>query len=135
MPLTMQEYFNNTVQNILTSINCIMKQLIIKIQDHDTLKGKEKNALGICYIDEKLITIDEFFVEECYKYFYLDIFSTWELGSGYTLEYVICHELAHFSYERHGKKHTELTNRLLAKVGQPGKYYDYLHKKFKKQFK
>jgi len=56
---------------------------------------------------------------------------TWELGSVDTLEHVICHELAHIIQWRHCKKHTEITNRLLSKVRQPEKYYQYLHKKFK----
>jgi len=129
MSVTMQEYFTNTVQKVISSIGCTMQVNIIML-DHDTLKGKAKRALGIYWNDEiNTITINEYFVEECYTYFELDsIISTWELGSGYTLEHVICHELAHIEYLRHGKKHTELTNRLLSKVGQPEKYYQYLHK-------
>jgi hypothetical protein len=97
--------------------------------DHDKLKGQAKKAIGIAYTNDNLITIDNFFVEECYKYFELnDIMSTWELGSHYTLEYVICHEIAHFSEARHGKKHTELTNRLLNKVELPQKYYEYIER-------
>jgi len=136
MPLTMQEYFNQTVHKVMSSIGCTM-QIPITILDHETLKGKDKHALGLCWKNEEnntySITIDEFFVKECYLYFELNspIGLTWELGSGDTLEKVICHELAHVEYWRHGKKHTELTNRLLSKVGQPEKYYQYLHKKFR----
>ncbi|HBY21088.1 MAG TPA: hypothetical protein DEG71_08785 [Clostridiales bacterium] len=132
MSLTMQEYFNQTVQKVLTSIKCTLN-ISITIMDHETLKDKAKHALGICWETEKgyYITIDEFFVEECYKYFELDTFSTWVLGSGWTLEHVICHELAHTQIWRHGKKHTELTNRLLSKVKLPEKYYEYLHKKYR----
>jgi len=132
--ISMQEYFNNTVQKVLTSIECTM-QISITILDHDTLKGKAKKALGICWEQNNIysITIDEFFVKECYLYFELNspVGMTWELGSNWTLEHVICHELAHTQIWRHGKKHTELTNRLLAKVKQPEKYYQYIHKKFK----
>jgi len=133
MTISMQEYFNNTVQKVLSSIGCTM-EIPITILDHETLKGKDKYALGLCWKDEVNntynITIDEFFVKECYLYFELNsiVGLTWELGSGDTLEHVICHELAHVEYWRHSKKHTELTNRLLAKVGQPEKYYQYLHK-------
>jgi len=133
MQITIQEYFNQIVQKVLTSIKCTLN-ISITIMDHDTLRGKAKQALGICYEIEEYkyrITIDEFFVEECYKYFELDTFSTWVLGSGWTLEHVICHELAHTQVWRHGKKHTELTNRLLSKVKLPEKYYQYLEKKYK----
>jgi len=132
----MQEYFTKTVQKVLTSIGCTM-EIPITILDHETLKGKDRQALGLCWKDEVNntynITIDEFFVKECYLYFELNsiVGMTWELGSGDTLEKVICHELAHVGHWRHGKKHTELTNKLLSKVGQPEKYYQYLHKKFR----
>jgi len=62
MPLTMQEYFNNTVQKVLTSIGCTM-EISITILNHETLKGKEKRAIGLCWKDENNtynITIDEF---------------------------------------------------------------------------
>lgn len=128
--ITEQEYFNQTVQKVLTQIDCIM-DINITILDHDTLTGKHKNALGICYRDDNdnyQITIDEFFVQECYKYFVLNQYwNTWELD-GKTLEEIICHELAHVQEWRHGKKHTQLTRELLSMVELPKKYYQYLNK-------
>jgi hypothetical protein len=129
--MTQQEYFDQTVSKVLTQIGYTMN-ISITILDHETLPGKHKNALGVChnYFDNYHITIDQFFVEECYKYFVLNDITglTWELN-GETLEQVICHELAHTQIWRHGKKHTELTNRLLSKVTLPEKYYRYLKKK------
>ena len=134
MSLTMQEYFDQTVQKVISSIGCTL-DVPITILDHETLKGKEKRSIGLCWQenDKYYITIDEFFVKECYLYFELNSLAglTWELGSCDTLEKVICHELAHTQIWRHGKKHTELTNRLLSKVKLPEKYYEYLHKKYR----
>ena len=108
--MTEQEYFNETVNKVLTQVGCTM-DIDISILDHDTLKGKCKNAIGIYWNNRNgnyNITIDEFFVHECYEYFILDSFSsTWELGICETLEHVICHELAHILYWRHGKNHTD----------------------------
>lgn len=129
--MTMQEYFNSTVKNVLTSIGCTMN-ISITILDHDTLIGKEKEALGICWRSSEYnyhITIDEFFVKECYTYFAEDkYYSTWELN-GRTLESVICHELAHINQWNHCKKHTRIMNELLSKVELPEKYYEYLERK------
>ena len=127
--MTKEEYFDTTVQKVLTQIDCTM-DISITILDHDTLDGKHKRASGICYKSENeyYITIDEFFVTECYEYFVLDKkFSSWELV-GETLEHVICHELAHIQTWRHGKKHTEFMNRLLDKVTLPEKWYIFRDK-------
>jgi hypothetical protein len=129
--ITEQEYFDQTVQKTLTQIECTM-DINITIMDHSTLKGKSKESLGICWrnqFDIYHITIDEFFVHECYTYFILDsITSTWELN-GQTLEEVICHELAHIEQWRHCKKHRQITNRLLLMVKLPDKYYQYISNK------
>jgi hypothetical protein len=127
--MTRQEYFDSTVQKVLTSIGCTM-DISITILDHDTLEKELKEARGICWRYEKentyKITIDEFFVDECYKYFILDQFwSSWEL-EGQTLEEVICHELAHIQQWNHCKRHTQITNELLSMVELPEKYYRYL---------
>jgi hypothetical protein len=129
--MTKQEYFDNTVKKILTSIGYTI-QIDILILDHDTLDSKDSEARGICWKYENnnnityKITIDEFFVDECYSYFIEDKFySTWELN-GKTLEEVICHELAHIRQWNHCKKHRQITQELLSMVELPEKYYRYL---------
>jgi hypothetical protein len=127
--MTKQEYFNSTVQKVLTSIGCTM-DISITIFDHDIIKSKDKEARGICWKYENniiyKITIDEFFVDECYSYFIEDKFySTWELN-GKTLEEVICHELAHIRQWNHCKRHKQITQELLSMVELPEKYYRYL---------
>jgi hypothetical protein len=114
--MNIQEYFNDTVQKIQ---NVLKIDVEIKILDHETLDGKHKRAVGCChkFSDETyLITIDEYFVQECYEYFILkNSFSSWSLV-GETLEQVICHELAHLIEWRHGKRHIELMNEYLRMV-------------------
>lgn len=128
--MTQQEYFDSTVEKVLKSIGCTM-DISITMLDHDTLDKKQREALGLCWKTNDYnykITIDEFFVSECYKYFIEDKFwSTWELV-GETLEEVICHELAHISQWNHCKKHRAITQELLACVELPQKYYEYLEK-------
>jgi hypothetical protein len=113
----MQEYFDSTVNKVLSSIKTT-RDIDITIADHDKVKG-HKNAIGICYRDNDnnyKITIDEFFVSECYDYFIKENkYSTWFLV-GETLESVICHEIAHMLYWRHGKKHREKQTELLNMV-------------------
>lgn len=124
--MTEQEYFNQTVSKVLNQIGCTMN-IDIEILDHSTLKGQHKKALGCCCeSDNKYsITIDEYFVIECFEYFVLNSkTSSWGLVRK-TLEYVICHELAHIQEWRHGKRHTELTNRLLNMVSLPEKWYQF----------
>lgn len=136
---SVQEYFDSTVQKVLFEIGCAM-DISITMVDFDTIKElpqKAKNkAVGLCWKNEfnlHRINIDEFFVEECYKYFVLDSkISTWELCEGETLERVICHELTHTQFWNHTKKHTELTNSLLSHVTLPKKYHDYMEKKIAK---
>ena len=132
--ITEQEYFKQTVKKILTQIGYTAK-INITILDHSTLKGKAKKTLGICWrnqFDICHITIDEFFVHECYTYFILDsITSTWELN-GQTLEKVICHELAHVQQWNHCKKHDRIMCELYDMVTKPDKYYQYLRKEMDK---
>ena len=79
--------------------------------DHETLSGKSKEALGCCWSRDGSvayqITIDEFFIQECYR----DML--WERGIrgegvypkilSESLEEVIFHEIAHTVHWRHGK--------------------------------
>ena len=122
------EYFNSVIAKVKHSVNV---RIPITLADHEQFKGHE-NALGICHgfktprmndWSPEKITIDEYFVEECYKaevegnqaaQFMLEL-------AGDTLIGVICHEIAHIYNWRHGKKHTELAQRLVARVecGEP----------------
>jgi hypothetical protein len=124
--MTTKEYFESTVNKVITQTGCTI-QFTFKMVDHEkTETGKHKKALGIAYIDLNVITIDDYFVEECYNYFINNSkITTWELNA-ITLEECICHEIAHFRYFRHGKKHNELTQELLSMVELPEKYYRYL---------
>jgi len=125
----LKEYFNQIVEKILLQTKCI-ENINISISDHNKLKNKKnKEALGICWrsTDNSYdITIDKYFVYECYTYFILsDITSTWKLH-GQTLEKVICHELAHVQQWNHCKKHDRIMYELYDKVAKPKKYYEYL---------
>lgn len=133
--MTLQGYFDSIVSKVLNQTG-YTKEISITFLDHDTLDDKKaQTSYGICYKLENgtfSITIDKYFVTECYDYFILDSkFSSWALNDGRTLEKVICHELAHTMKGawNHGKKHTNLTNELLSKVTLPEKYYQYLLKK------
>lgn len=124
MALTSTEkaYFQETVAKIRYSVNF---RVPIEAMDHELLKGKSKEALGICWAEDDgngnripyRITIDEYFIQECFVALekpYLKI----ELQ---TLEEVIAHEIAHLRYWRHGKKHTEWTQYIcsLIRAGKP----------------
>lgn len=119
------DFFNATVSKVKRVVNITVP--IIPF-DHDEIKG-HKNALGIChgtrYADgsgweAEKITIDEYFIEECYKAevegfpYMLDLIGDNLIG-------VICHEIAHTRILRHGKKHRELTQMLISIVesGEP----------------
>ena len=132
--MTEQEYFDLTVIKVLKQTG-YPTEISITILDHNTLDSKKaKEAYGICFKNDNgnfSITIDEYFVAECYDYFVKNSkFSTWALNDGRTLEKVICHELAHTikGAWNHGKKHTALTNELLSKCTLPERYYEYLKK-------
>jgi hypothetical protein len=113
-------YFNKKVFTIKKSINV---SIPILPADHEHIKG-HKNALGICHgykspakndWEPEKITIDEYFIEECYE---AEINGKWYLMklTGQNLIEVICHEIAHIYEWRHGKKHSELTERLIRLV-------------------
>lgn len=105
-----QQYFDETVAKVKYSVNVCVP---IEAMDHDVLTGKHKEALGICWADAdengKLvpfhITIDEYFIHECF----IAIEKPYMKLEPETLEQVIAHEIAHLTYWRHGKKHTEHT--------------------------
>jgi hypothetical protein len=118
------QYFENIVNPIINKFNVSIP--IIPF-DHDTLTDKSKEALGSAWSYDKKtvyqITIDEYFIYECY------CDHMWNQGirkKGYypklekqSLAEVICHEIAHMTYWRHGKKHTELTQQLINSLNIP----------------
>jgi hypothetical protein len=112
-------YFNDTVSMIKRSVNVIIP---ILPADHEQIKG-HKEALGICHgykntgknnWKPEKITIDEYFIEECYE---AEINGKWYFNlTGQNLVEVICHEIAHICEWRHGKKHGEITQWLIGLV-------------------
>jgi hypothetical protein len=124
-------YFNETVSIIKKSMNVVTP---ILPADHDQFKGHE-NALGICHgyknagnndWEPEKITIDEYFIEECYE---AEINGKWYLLNltGQNLVEVICHEIAHIYEWRHGKKHRDITQRLIGLV-KNGMSRDFAHR-------
>ncbi len=116
------KYFEDTVTKVKHSVNV---RVPIEIMNHEHLIGKDKEALGICWAKDdgtKLvpfrITIDEFFVHECFAAIEKPYIGKLEPQS---LEEVIAHEIAHLHYWRHGKKHTEFTRYIcrLIEKGEP----------------
>lgn len=95
-------------------------EIEITNRDHESaFTGKSKNANGCFYTSDPknpsedcFITIDNFFIHECY----CEKFNG-ELNLSFqSLEEVLCHEIAHMEKFRHGKGHTKLTEELLGKV-------------------
>lgn len=114
-----QRYFDNVLNDIRAIFPNV--QIPIVVLDHDRYKGKDKQALGLAYSYDKSnvykISIDEFFVIECYNdWLWCQHKGGYPKLEKQSLKEVICHELAHTVYWRHGKKHRELTNKLLSKV-------------------
>lgn len=119
---TEEAYFQETLSRIKYSVNFWVP---VEVMDHEILKGRHKNALGICWAEDDgngkpdpfKITIDEYFIHECYATLnepYMKVIPE-------TLEEVIAHEIAHLRCWRHGKKHTELTKHIckLIAAGKP----------------
>ena len=116
------KFFNDTVARIKYSVNV---RVPIEPMNHEQLTGTNKEALGICWAEDDgtgkpvpfRITIDEFFIHECYVY-ENDPFAVLRPAS---LEQVIAHEIAHLHVWRHGKKHTALTEHIcrLIEKGEP----------------
>lgn len=86
-------------------------------RDHDELDGKHKEALGVFYTDDPknsnadcFITIDNYFIHEQYE----SIFNGCHTIEEETLESVLAHEIAHKFQFRHCKRHTMLTEKIIA---------------------
>jgi len=116
------KFFKETVARVK---RCVNVSVPIKVMDHDQLEGKHRKALGICWAKDDgagnfvpyQITIDDFFVHECY----VGLDDPSMKLEPESLEEVIAHEIAHLRYWRHGKKHTELTRHIcrLIENGKP----------------
>lgn len=116
------KFFNDTVARIKYSVNV---RVPIEPMNHEQLTGRNKEALGICWAEDDgtgkptpfRITIDEFFIHECF----VALEKPYMKIEPETLEQVIAHEIAHLHVWRHGKKHTELTQRIcrLIEKGEP----------------
>lgn len=125
-PTELSEAELDYFQSVVKRFSVIMQDYLgvvlpIYNRDHDEVGGKHKNALGIFYTNNKenpllsmsntYITIDNYFIHECYEYIFNGIpylsFST------STLEEIVSHEIAHGLVFRHGKKHNDLTARIL----------------------
>lgn len=116
------KFFNDTVARIKYSVNV---RVPIEPMNHEQLTGTNKEALGICWAEDDgtgkptpfRITIDEFFIHECF----VALEKPYMKIEPETLEQVIAHEIAHLHVWRHGKKHTELTERIcrLIEKGEP----------------
>lgn len=112
-----QQYFDDIVTNIKLKFNIIIP---ILAYDHEKVEGHE-NALGIAYADENKkvyqITVDEFFIHECYCDHRwsqgIRGANSWPKLEPESLEGLICHEIAHMKYLRHGRWHKRETERLL----------------------
>lgn len=121
-PTELTEAELNYFHTVVSKFSVIMQDYLgtvlpILNRDHEKMDGKHKEALGIFYTNDKenpladaFITIDNYFIHECYE----KVFNGIENISFSTLEETISHEIAHGLVIRHGKKHRELTERILA---------------------
>lgn len=112
-------WFSGVVAQAKQATGCTVE---IIPYDHDLYPGKSRNALGCCITEDPknqlgagvdtYITIDCYFIDEKYR----ERFNgDWTLEDQ-TIEEVLAHEIAHLTVWRHGKKHTDLTERLLAQI-------------------
>ena len=118
------DYFHSTAARIQSILGT---NVPIYNRDHDELKGRRREALGLFYSEdpkdpaaECFITIDNYFIHECFEVEYHGAFRV----EPQRLEDVICHELAHREKFRHGKGHTALTQKYEAAIEQASKSSD-----------
>ena len=119
--LTVEElnWFRSVVEKARRATGCTVD---IIPYDHDLYPSKHRDALGCCITEdptnqlgegvETYITIDCYFIDETYRE---AVNGDWTLEDQ-TLEEVLAHEIAHLTVWRHGKKHTDLSEKLLAQI-------------------
>jgi hypothetical protein len=114
--LTLKEltYFNDVVSHIKAVLHINIE---ITNRDHETLRGKNKEACALIYKstqDENdcFITVDNYFIHECYMEKYHGAYNL----SFISLEKAICHEIAHLSQWQHCKKHSRITEELYNQI-------------------
>lgn len=91
-----KKYFDETVDRIESSFKV---GIPIEVSDHGLLQP-------VC------ITVDEFFVHECY----IGLERLYMKLEPQSLDQVIAHEIAHLKYWRHGKNHTKFVKELLRSI-------------------
>ena len=116
--LTDQElqFFCETIHHVKSKIGTHIQ---IFHRDHEKLDKKNKEALGLFWTRfpkspgvDCFITIDNYFIHECYQEKFMGLPSVCFAK----LEDVLCHELAHAVYFRHGKYHNRVTAELAEKL-------------------
>lgn len=103
----------------------------IKTKNHEKMKGKSKEAMGIFWTSDyenplnkdAYITIDNAFIHECYEEAFCGKYNLFFD----TLEHVIAHEFAHGFQWRHCKKHSALTKELYEKITRYQRDFGALH--------
>lgn len=97
-------FFWDTAEKVLSALGI---EIPVYICDHEAFEGSSANALGMHWKseDDEFITIDNYFIHECYEVAFHGAYSI----DGEDLVSVLCHELAHIKYRRHTKYHAELT--------------------------
>ena len=111
-------FFNETVALVKETLN-IDVDIFCCNHEREFAGTRSKEALGICHTSDPddpkkdcFITIDNYFVHECYEEVYHGAYNL----NFTTLEEVICHEIAHLEKWRHCKTHKRITEDLLRRV-------------------
>ena len=117
--LTVEEinWFNSIVDIFTNLDKCKNLKVNIIHSDHEQYNSKkEQEALGLFYTNKpniietlNFISIDNFFIHECYE----TIFNNKYNLSGSTLEKTLAHEFAHCYQFRHCKRHNKITQEIL----------------------
>ena len=113
------EWFFENVERAKKATGCTVD---IIPWDHEMMDSKHRDALGIICTQnpdntlgedvDTYITIDCYYIDECWRH----EFNHDYLISGENLLHVIAHEIAHLTVWRHGKRHTNLTEKLYEQI-------------------